>query len=187
MTMNNFKRLTVLTALAAITLPLTGCPRFGPTPETVDFVDIQQYAGLWYEIASNPTFFNEDLVNVTAEYTVRNDGKVGVLNKGFEGSPNGPMTSIEGVAEVVDEQTNSKLAVSFPSVLGGLIKGEYWIVALEENYQWAVVTDSRQQTLFLLSRTAEMDGELYDSIVGDLAARNIDTTRLRITGTVIDQ
>lgn len=175
-----------LMALALPALTLSGCPSYGPAPETVDFVDIDQYAGLWYEIASNPVFFNQDLVNVTAEYTKRADGQIDVLNTGYEGSPDGPVDSIQGIARVVDTETNSKLAVRFPSVFGGIFEGEYWIVALEENYEWAVVTDSQQMTLFILSRTAAMEGELYDAIVADLDAADIDTSRLRITGTVVD-
>jgi len=164
---------------------MAGCQSYGPAPATVAFVDVERYAGLWYEIASNPVFFNEDLVGVTAEYGLREDGTVSVVNRGFEGSLDGPATSIEGSARVVDTATNSKLGVSFPSVpFSCLFEGEYWIVLLEENYQYAVVTDSRQSTLFLLSRTPSISQELYDNILAQLAAAEIDTSRIRITGSV---
>ena len=84
-----------------------------PPPETVDFVDIERYAGLWYEIARYPTPFDEDGVAVTAEYTLNEDGTVGVLNSALVGDLEGPPTSIEGVARVVDEETNAKLSVTF--------------------------------------------------------------------------
>jgi len=178
------RRLTLL-LLTALTLPLVGCPTFGPAPETVEFVDLEQYAGLWYEIASNPVFFNEDLVGVTAEYTLNDDGTVKVVNKGFEGSLDGPMTSIEGVARVRDEETNAKLGVSFSSVPGSrFFEGEYWIIALDENYEWAVVSDSRQMTLFILSRTPSVSVEFFNGLVEDLDAADIDTSRLEITGMV---
>jgi len=166
-------------------MALAGCQSYGPPPATVAFVDIARYAGLWYEIASNPVFFNEDLVGVTAEYGLRDDGTVSVLNRGFEGSLDGPETSIEGSARVVDKTTNSKLGVSFSSVpFSCLFEGEYWIVLLEENYQYAVVTDSRQATLFVLSRTPSISQELYDDILAQLAAAQVDTSRLRFTGSV---
>ena len=166
---------------------LTGCMSNGKPPETVDFVDVPQYMGLWYEIASNPVFFNEDLVGVTAEYTLRDDGKVTVLNKGFQGTLNGPQESIEGVARVKDTETNSKLGVRFPSVpFNFLFEGEYWIVLLDDNYQHAVVTDSRQSTLFVLSRMPSMTRAQYDAILAELQGLDVNTSRLRITGSVID-
>jgi apolipoprotein D and lipocalin family protein len=166
---------------------LTGCMSNGEPPKTVDFVDVPQYMGLWYEISSNPVFFNEDLVGVTAEYTLRDDGKVTVLNKGFQGTLNGPQESIEGVARVKDTETNSKLGVRFPSVpFNFLFEGEYWIVLLDDNYQHAVVTDSRQSTLFVLSRMPSMTRAQYDAILAELQGLDVNTSRLRITGSVID-
>ncbi|MFM1920704.1 MAG: hypothetical protein RLZZ303_2338 [Candidatus Hydrogenedentota bacterium] len=172
--------------LGLICLPM-GCARFGDPPKTVDFVEIPRYMGLWHEIASNPQFFNEDLVNVTAEYTLRDDGKVTVLNRGFQGSPNGPEETIEGVARVKDTTTNSKLGVRFPSVpFSFLFEGEYWIVILDEDYEYAVVTDSRQSTLFVLNRTPAMTRERYESILAELEELEVDTSRLRITGTLTE-
>lgn len=182
-TFNLKARVTLLVAgLGA----LAGCQSYGPQPATVSFVDLEQYAGLWYEIASNPVFFNEDLVNVTAEYTLRDDGKVGVLNKGFVKSANGEVDTIAGSARVVDTQTNSKLAVRFEPFFASLFEGKYWIVTLAEDYSHAVVTDERQMTLFVLSRTPTMSEELYTEIVADLAAIDIDTSRLRVSRTDLD-
>ena len=172
--------------LGLICLPM-GCARFGDPPKTVDFVDVPSYMGLWHEIASNPQFFNEDLVNVTAEYTLREDGKVTVLNRGFQGSPNGPEETIEGVARVKDTTTNSKLGVRFPSVpFSFLFEGEYWIVILDEDYEYAVVTDSRQSTLFVLNRAPAMTRERYESILAELEELEVDTSRLRVTGTLTE-
>lgn len=179
-------RVLVLVFVGSPLIVLTGCKTYGPPPETVGYVSIDDYVGLWYEVASNPVFFNKDLVNVTAEYTKRDDGEVDVLNKGHAGFPDGPVDSIKGIARVVDTETNSKLAVRFPSVLWGLVEGDYWIVALDEYYEWAVVTDSRQKTLFVLSRDPVMAREQYDTIVAQLAADGIDVSRLRITGTIVD-
>jgi len=179
-------RRVLLPTLAAVAL--AGCPRFGPVPETVPFVDLERYLGLWYEISSNPVFFNRDLVGVTAEYGELPNGRISVENRGFVGSLDGEEVSIMGSARVVDEETNSKLAVSFAEGFGRLFEGEYWIVLLDDvDYQYAVVTDSRQETLFILFREPAMPGELYDSILDQLVAKEIDISRLRITGTVIDE
>jgi lipocalin len=161
--------------------------RYGPAPPTVDSVDIARYIGVWHEIASNPVFFNKDLVGVTATYGLRADGKVSVLNRGFAGSLDGKEESIEGVARVVDTETNSKLKVTFFPLLGPLAEGNYWIVALDaEDYQYAVVTDDRQYTLFVLYREPEIPGDLYDAILEELDGIGIDLSRLRVTGAVLE-
>lgn len=185
--MKQMNKVIAVVALLVAGASLSGCPSYGPRPQTVAYVDLEKYAGLWYEIASNPVFFNKDLVGVTAEYTLRDDGKVGVLNRGYEGSLDGPEKSITGSARVVDKETNSKLTVRFNQPFGFLFEGEYWIVLLDDvNYEYAVVTDSRQFTLFVLSRTPDMDGALYDEIIAALDAGGINTSRLKITGQVVD-
>jgi apolipoprotein D and lipocalin family protein len=91
------------------------------------------------------------------------------------------------VARVKDTETNSKLGVRFPSVpFNFLFEGEYWIVLLDDNYQHAVVTDSRQSTLFVLSRMPSMTRAQYDAILAELQGLDVNTSRLRITGSVID-
>lgn len=177
---------------AALCLPLAGlalpgCPPAGPTPETVPFVDIERYAGLWFEIASNPAFFNQNLVGVTAEYGLQDDGRISVFNRGFEGSLDGPERSIRGTARVVEPESNAKLAVSFNNFFSRLFEGEYWIVLLDDvGYEYAVVTDSRQSTLFVLYREPIMPADLYADILDALNENQINTNRLRITGFVED-
>lgn len=168
----------VLAALALLTG--LGCAR-GPVPETVPSVDLSRYTGVWYEIASNAAGFNDNLVDVTATYTARTDGQIDVLNRGIEGAPGGAEQTITGIARVVDTATNAKLGVRFPSVFGGLFEGEYWIVALGADYDYAVVTDSLQFTLFVLSRSPVMTQAEYQAILDELAAKQINTDFLRIT------
>jgi apolipoprotein D and lipocalin family protein len=181
------KRGLVGICIALIAGTFAGCPAMGPRPETVPFVDLDRYVGLWYEIASNPVFFNQNLVGVTAEYTKRSDGRIKVVNTGFEGSLDGPKDQVEGVARVVDTQTNSKLGVKFDIPFGRFFEGEYWIVLLDdENYEYAVVTDSRQYTLFVLYREPEIPQALLDQILAELEAKNIDLSRLELTGGVVE-
>jgi len=176
----------MLIATVLLVTGVSGCARYGPEPETVPYVDIQRYVGLWHEIASNQVFFNKGLVGVTAEYAVLNENQISVLNSGYKNTiDEANKSSITGVATVVDTETNSKLTVQFDMLFGALTKGKYWIVLLdEENYQYAVVTDNRQFTLFVLSRTPEMDKDLYDSILAKLEAKQVDTSRLKVTGTL---
>ncbi len=163
--------------IAAVTL--TGCPAL---PDTVDgHVDLERYAGLWYEIASAPVFFNEDLVNVTATYTLNDDGTVGVVNEGFN-TETEEIERIEGLARSVSKN-NSRLRVSFvEGPLGILASGGYWIIQLDfEAYEWAVVSDPLRNTLFILSREPSLDPMVLDGILGRLQEQNFDTERLRFT------
>ncbi len=171
-----------LPILAAVSLA-GGCARFGPVPETVPQVDLDRYVGLWHEISSNPVFFNRDLVAVTAEYAKRDDGRIGVINTGYKGTPEGKRSQVTGKATVVDTESNARLSVQFDFPFGFLFRGSYLIVLLDtEEYQYAVVTDDRQGTLFVLCRTPEMDAGLYAEILEALAAKGVDTARLRVTG-----
>ena len=108
------------------------------------------------------------------------------MNTGYVRSLDGKKQTITGKATVVDEQTNSKLQVRFDRFPVSLFPGNYWIVLLDgENYQYAVVTDARQKTMFVLCRSPSMPQELYDTILEELRVKNIDTTRLRVTGELL--
>ncbi len=67
---------------------------------TVSDFDIQRYIGTWYEMARFPHRFEKDLTAVTATYTLRSDGKIDVLNKGYKGSPDGEKSIANGVAKI---------------------------------------------------------------------------------------
>lgn len=177
---NPFRRTAApLLLLPILAAALAGCP---PGPTTVPEVDLARYVGKWYEIASYEVFFNRGLTGVTAEYALLPDGKVSVFNRGFEDSLDGPESSIKGTARVVDKATNSKLAVRFDQPFGALFEGRYWIVDLDaENYQWAVVSDPRRFTLFILSRTPQMDPGTLAPILERLAAQKFDLDKLNFT------
>ncbi len=173
------RSLVTLMALPALAAALAGCP---PPPETVPYVDLSRYVGKWFEIASYEVFFNEGLTGVTAEYGILPDGKISVKNRGFAGSLDGPEDSIEGKARVVDKTTNAKLAVRFNQPFGALFEGSYWIVDLDaENYEWAVVSDPTRFTLFILSRTPQMDDATLDPILERLADQGFDLDKLNFT------
>jgi len=150
-------------------------------PKTVDYVDLERYAGLWYEIARYDTPFDEDAVAVTAEYALNDDGTVSVLNKGRVGSLDGEPTSIEGVARVVDSRTNSKLAVRFFRPEIEKFEFAYWIIDLGEEYDYAVVSNPTRSVLYILCRTSAMDDQLYNDIVARLAKRGFNPDKIELT------
>jgi apolipoprotein D and lipocalin family protein len=150
-----------------------------PPPETVESVDLESYAGLWYEYARYDTIFDEDAEQVTAEYTLNDDGTVGVLNQGVR--PDGTPTSIEGVARVVDTETNAKLGVTFDRDDLAGVEFEYWIIELEEDYEWAVVTNSTRFVLYILSRTPALDDAVYEDILYRIVKKGFEADKVQLT------
>lgn len=153
------------------------CARLFKPVETVKYVDVVRYTGLWYQIASYPLPFLRNLAGITAEYTLNQDGTVKVVNRGFSGGLDGTPGMIEGVARVVDTKTNSKLAVSFPD-FGITAESEYWIIDLAEDYSYAIVTNSKRTALFILNRTPSMDESLYQDIIFRLTMQCFDPEKI---------
>jgi len=141
----------------------------------VDSVDLERYLGKWYEIASYPAWFAKDCTATTAEYTLLPDGKIQVVNRCRKGRIDGPVKESKGKAEVVDTTTNAKLKVWFfwP------FKGNYWIIDLDESYQWAVVGEPTRKYLWILSRKPQMNEEVYQAIVSHLPGKGYDPARLQ--------
>jgi apolipoprotein D and lipocalin family protein len=128
-------------------------------PATVAAVDLQRYLGTWYEIARLPMRHEpEDYTDITATYSLREDGKIAVDNRARNGD-GGPERST-GVAEPVEGSGNSKLEVSFlPEGMRWIpfTKGDYWILRLSEDYDVALVGSPDRRYLWLLSRTPSLD------------------------------
>ena len=173
-------RFSAALIIALCVVFLWGCPASSP-PDTVASVDLARYVGKWYEIAKYSQLFELGLVGVTAEYALENDGTVSVTNRGFMGKLDGPESDIHGVATVVDATTNAKLSVRFNLFPASLFPGDYWIVELGQDYEYAVVSDPKRATLWILSRTPQMDATVYDGIIASLNDKGFDTTKLELT------
>ncbi len=132
-------------------------------PTTVDSVDLQQYAGTWYEIGRLPLYFQRNCASdVTANYTARdNDAGITVTNKCIK--DNGEVMVSEGLAKPIDN-TGSKLKVSFlPSWIRWLPigRGDYWVLARDADYQTALVGTPDKDNLWLLARTPNISQQTY--------------------------
>ncbi|MFO7447185.1 MAG: lipocalin family protein [Ignavibacteriaceae bacterium] len=128
-------------------------------PSTVKYVDLNKYTGTWYEIAKIPNWFQEDCIkNTTASYKLNEDGEIEVINRCLE--EDGNYDEADGTAVVVDKKSNSKLEVSFVKILGiNLFWGDYWIIGLDDNYQYAVIGTPTRKYGWILSRQAQMPEE----------------------------
>jgi apolipoprotein D and lipocalin family protein len=173
----NSRSLAILPIVLAVLS--AGCP--SNPPETAAFVDLERYAGKWYEIARFPVFFENGLTGVTAEYALQVDGTVRVTNRGMQGALDGPESKIQGVAKVVDTETNSRLSVRFDPFPVCLFSADYWIIEVGQEYEYAVVSNPMRNILWILSRTPQMDQTLYDDVVGRLGAEGFDTAKLELT------
>jgi apolipoprotein D and lipocalin family protein len=145
-----------------------------PIP-TAPNVDLTRYQGTWYEIARLPLFWeNKCVANVTATYTVRPDGKVTVLNQCRK--KDGTETASTGTAEVAGTE-NSKLKVTFfwP------FKGDYWILDLDPDYNWALVGTPNLKNLWVLSRTPQLDKPIFDKLIDQARQLGFDTQKIIYT------
>lgn len=149
-----------------------------PSLKVVSFVDINRYTGTWYEIARYPHKFQEGCVGSRATYKLREDGKLSVLNECYEGSDKSNLRSAKGKAWIVDTNTNAKLRVSFfwP------FSGDYWIIDLGRDYEYAVIGHPTRKYLWVLSRTQVMDESVYEGIISRLKEQHYDSARLIRTG-----
>jgi apolipoprotein D and lipocalin family protein len=160
-----------------VTMLLAACATIGRQPpplEVVPAVDLSRYIGRWYEIASFPQWFQKGCTDSRAEYRIRPDGDVEVMNSCLR---DGKVDTAKGKAWVVDNATNAKLNVSFfwP------FRGDYWIIDLGKDYEYAVVSAPSMKYLWILSRTPKMEEQRYQEIVGRLKDRGFDIALLKRT------
>jgi apolipoprotein D and lipocalin family protein len=160
-----------LSAIISMLL-LTACANSGTgqaPPQTVGKVDLERYQGTWYELARLPMFFQRDCLQSEAHYTLQGEGEVGVLNRCRDNK--GEWQEVRGSATPQQKGSTDKLTVSFSqsNLLSALARGEYWIIYLDDNYQTAVVGDSKLNYLWLLAREPQVDQDTLNQML--LAAR----------------
>jgi apolipoprotein D and lipocalin family protein len=146
-----------------------------PRPlDVVPSVDLNRYAGTWHEIARLPNRFQRKCASDTsATYTLRDDGKITVLNQCR--TSDGQITTAKGTAKIASKDgPNTKLKVTFfwP------FYGNYWIIDLDPNYGWVVVGEPSRKYFWILSRERRMEDALFNSIVERAKAQGYDLTEL---------
>jgi apolipoprotein D and lipocalin family protein len=122
---------------------------------TVDAVDLERYAGRWYEIARYPNFFERDCVAATADYALREDGRIAVANSCRKDTLDGPIASASGIARVAGP---GQLEVTFTPWLPG-VWGDYWVLDLTPDYSVAVIGAPAGTTGWILARTPAITAE----------------------------
>ena len=145
-----FSVLSVLTAMI-----LAGCASMPKGAEPVENFDLQRYLGKWYEVARFDFTFEKNLSQVTADYSLNVDGSVNVINRGFNYAKNA-WQQAEGRARFRGSPSVGALEVSF----FGPFYGGYNILALDEDYQYALVSGNNLNYLWILSRTPTIPSDV---------------------------
>ena len=148
-----------LPVILILTFAIFSCRGNQPTIDktTVTELDLNRYAGTWYEIARFPHRFEKDLTAVTATYKVLDNGKIEVTNTGFKGTPDGPRKQVVGKAKQPDPEKPGQLKVSFFL----FFYADYNVLELDSAYQWVVVGSKTADYLWILSRTPEIPDSLF--------------------------
>jgi apolipoprotein D and lipocalin family protein len=157
-----------------LSLGLAGCLGVPEGVEPVRGFEIEKYLGRWYEIARLDHPFERGLSNVTAQYSLRDDGGVRVINRGFKTAAD-KWEEAEGKAYFVDDKTLGMLKVSF----FGPFYGAYNVIALDQkDYQWSLVVGPDTGYLWILSRTPVLDQAIVDELIAKAASYGFNTDDL---------
>lgn len=152
---------------------LPACTGMPDGVEPVTGFDKSRYLGLWHEIARLDHSFERDLVDVTADYALREDGAVRVVNSGTD-SGTGERRSAEGHAKFVGDDTTAHLKVSF----FGPFYGSYIVFELDPDYQYAFVAGYNLDYLWLLTREPEISDEVRSKFISRAQSLGFATDQL---------
>lgn len=138
-------------------------------------LNVEKYLGTWYEIARYDHRFERGLVGVTAKYSMHEDGKIKVVNSGYKDNLSGEYSEAIGKAKIPDpEKEPGKFKVSF----FWFFYADYFVLDLDNDYQWALIGSRSDNYLWILSRTPHVDDILFKTLIAKLEKRGYDTSKL---------
>lgn len=143
--------------------------------KTVDKkIDLNKYSGKWYEIAKYPNKFQKDCDCATAEYLLSENEKHIIVTNRCKKANDNEWKEVNGKAFIADKKNFTKLKVQFfwP------FKGDYWIIAIDDDYKWVVVSEPSRKYLWILSRSPQMKQETYDYILKFLKTNKFDLSKI---------
>lgn len=164
------KRWTILVFLCL----LSGCMGMPPKVQPVQSFQLNRYLGRWYEVARLDHSFERGLTKVSADYSLREDGGVRVINRGYNAEKD-EWKEAEGKAYFVQTPDVGYLKVSF----FGPFYGSYVVFALDqENYQYAMISGPDTDYLWILARQPQLDASVKDALIEKAKALGFATDQL---------
>lgn len=171
---HNIWRSTTVFLAGLLLLVLVGCSTAPPAGvQAVTPFDAPRYMGQWYAIARLDHWFERGLSRVSAQYALQADGSVSVINRGFDAAK-GEWKQVQGRALFTGDTNTASLKVSF----FGPFYGGYHVVALDEQYRWAMVMGPDTGYLWVLSREPRLPAEVKELLLKQAAAYGVDTRAL---------
>ena len=164
---------SIMAIMVSFLAALCGCVSgnaSSPIPAVENF-DVVRYMGTWYEIARLPQWFERNMNEVKAEYTLQPNGTVKVVNTGVQ---NGEWKRTEGVARFKGWKKIGSLEVSFFKTF----YGDYRIIRLADDYHYAIVTSKSKNSLWILARTPQLPQAELDELLSFVIGKDFDISRL---------
>ena len=148
--------------------------------KTVAAVDVPRYMGTWHEVAKYPNWFQKKCASSTqATYSLQADGRVQVLNRCK--TDKGEWSEALGAARQIGGPASAQLKVRFaPAWLSfiPMVWGDYWIIDLDPDYQWVVVSEPKREYLWILSRTPQLPAATYQALLAKLDKLGFDLKKI---------
>lgn len=166
----------------ACVLSMTAHAELAPL-KTVAAVDVPRYMGTWHEVAKYPNWFQKKCASSTqATYSLQADGRVQVLNRCK--TDKGEWSEALGAARQIGGPTSAQLKVRFaPAWLSfiPMVWGDYWIIDLDPDYQWVVVSEPKREYLWILSRTPQLPAATYQALLAKLDKLGFDLKKIELS------
>jgi apolipoprotein D and lipocalin family protein len=171
-----------IVALFALAMVSACAGKAGPVgnsavPQPAKPVELERYLGRWFEHARYEAPFQKGCEGVTADYSLRDDGMIKVINSCRKGSLSGKLEQAIGKAKIVDGGGGAKLKVSF----FGPFYGDYWVLDRAEDYNWSIVGEPSGRYLWILTREARPDPAMVAMIKSRVTEMGYDWSLVRMT------
>lgn len=174
------RSILIAAGIVGLGTALTGCAHLlnrhpvgnNSVPQPAKTVDVQRYLGQWFEIARYEQSFQKGCTSVSANYRLRSDGSIDVVNRCRR--PDGKWDEARGRAKIVDRTTNAKLKVSF----FGPFYGDYWVLDHADDYSWSIVGEPSGRYLWILARSATPPESEVADLIGKARTMGYDTSML---------
>ena len=180
----NWRRTNRLVAAALFGSLIISCSSDAHAPmSTVARFEVERYLGQWHQVAAIPAWFQSDCVaNTAADYAMREDGLIEVVNSCE--TVDGTRNKAEARGRFLNDPSDGRLEVTFVKVLGLWVwpaAGDYWIIGLDPEYRWAVVGQPSREFAWILARSRTLDAQTLGHIQHILEREDYDTCDLLLT------